>query len=75
MRWGLDEDDKCKCGQYGSLRHTLSNCSLGLHGGRYMWRHNQVLRVISEALKEKIDGINDGKVPQKEVLTRVNFHQ
>ena len=31
------------------------------------------MRVISEALKEKIDGINAGKVPQKEVLTRVNF--
>ena len=75
VRWGITEDDKCKCGQYGSLRHTLSSCSLGLQGGRYTWRHDQVLRVISEALEEKIDKVNAGKVPQREVLEGVKFHQ
>ena len=74
VRWGITDDEKCKCGQYGSLRHTLSNCDLGLKGGRYKWRHDQVLRVISKALEEKIDKINSGKVPQKEVLKEVRFH-
>ena len=74
VRWGVSEDDKCKCGQYGSLRHTLSNCELGLKGGRYTWRHDQVLRVISKALEEKINRINAGKLPQKEVLKEVKFH-
>ena len=75
VRWGITENDKCKCGQYGSLKHTLSSCSLGLQGGRYTWRHNQVLRVISEALEEKIDKVNAGKLPQREVLESVKFHQ
>ena len=65
VRWGITENDKCKCGQYGSLKHTLSSCSLGLQGGRYTWRHDQVLRVISEALEEKIDKVNAGKLPQR----------
>ena len=37
IRWDVSEDDKCKeCknGKYSLLRHTLSNCELGLKGGR-----------------------------------------
>ena len=62
------------CGQYGSLRYTLSNCELRLKGGRYTWWHDQVLRVISKALEEKISRINTGKLSQKEVLKEVIFH-
>ena len=28
VRWGISDDDRCKCGQYGSLKHALSNCEL-----------------------------------------------
>ena len=70
----MSEDDKCKCGQYDSLRHTLSNCELGLKRGRYTWRHDQLMRVIYKALKEKINSINARKLPQKEVFKEVKFH-
>ena len=28
VRWGVSEDDKCKCGQYSSMRHTYQAMSL-----------------------------------------------
>ena len=62
VRWGVSEDDKCECGQYGSLRHTLSKYKLRLMGRRYTWRHDQALRLISKALEEKVNNINTGKL-------------
>ena len=37
----------------------------GLGGGRYTWQHDQVLKVIVEALKGKLEEINKGKLPKK----------
>ena len=44
------------------MRHILSNCPLGLER-RYLWRHNKVLAVILNAIKEKISKINQGDLP------------
>ena len=37
----------------------------GLGGGRYTWQHDQVLKVIVEALKGKLEKFNKGKLPKK----------
>ena len=70
-RWKLSEDDKCKCGKKGTMKHILLHCPLGLN--RRTWRHNQVLKVLEEALEEKIDEINKGNKPKIEKLEKINF--
>ena len=49
VRWKIESDDKCRCGKRGTLKHILSNCNLSLN--RYTWRHNQVLKVITNLLE------------------------
>ena len=58
-----------------TLRHVLSGCKLGLHGGRYTWRHDQVLRVISKALEDKFKDVNAGKLLKKQGLEEVRFQK
>ena len=74
VRWKVTDDDRCRCGEYGTLRHALSGCKMGLEGGRYTWRHDQVLKVIVEALKGKLEEINKGKLPKKNEQGEVRFH-
>ena len=74
VRWKISEDDKCKCGKKGTLRHILSACPMGLNE-RYTWRHNQVLRVFSKYLEEQMKDINEGKIPSTEVRKKVRFHK
>ena len=74
VRWKISEDDKCKCGKKGTLRHILSACPLGLKE-RYTWRHNQVLRVFLNYLEEHVKEINEGKIPSTEVRNRIRFHK
>ena len=75
FKWKLSADDKCACGARGTLFHILSNCPLGLRT-RYTWRHNQVLRVITDTVKAKLDDINSGKRPQIPDPRRpIHFHR
>ena len=53
VRWGKEEDDKCRCGETGTMKHILSSCQLAL--GRYTWRHNQVLKVFHKAAQEQAE--------------------
>ena len=50
MKWKEGEDGLCKlCGDApGSIRHILSGCKVALGQGRYRWRHDKVLRQISD---------------------------
>ena len=48
-RWKQQEEETCRCGQRGTMKHILSHCSLGLD--RRTWRHNQVLKVIETKFK------------------------
>ena len=75
FKWKIATSDKCKCGGKGTLFHILSNCPLGL-AHRFTWRHNQVLKVIADAVKEKIDIINNGVKPKvRDVMQPINFHK
>ena len=74
VRWKVSENNKCRCGKLGTLRHILSACPLGLKQ-RYTWRHNQVLRVFLKYLEEKIREINEGKIPTTEVRKKIEFHK
>ena len=71
-RWSISNDDKCRCGKLGTLRHILSNCPLGLER-RYTWRHNLVLRVLSEAVQKKVSEINSGKRPKIKNPKKITF--
>lgn len=42
----------------GTLKHILSACKVNLSQGRYMWRHNQVLRSLAAALHKKLLEVN-----------------
>ena len=59
-RWGLESSDECflcqkqKC----TVRHVLSGCKVALAQGRYRYRHDSVLRVISHHLAGFINSIN-----------------
>ncbi|XP_075315189.1 uncharacterized protein LOC142375145 [Odontesthes bonariensis] len=54
-RWGLAENPLCPlCQRAGTLEHILSCCPRALGEGRYRWRHDQVLRVIAEAISKGI---------------------
>ncbi|XP_075343502.1 uncharacterized protein LOC142401936 [Odontesthes bonariensis] len=54
-RWGLAENPLCPlCQKAGTMEHILSCCPRALGEGRYRWRHDQVLRVIAEAISTGI---------------------
>ena len=46
--WGLSGSDKCKlCGRKETTKHILSACDTALNQGRYTFRHNRVLKEIT----------------------------
>ena len=53
VRWKVQEDDMCRCGKRGTMKHILSNCHLALN--RYTWRHNEVLKVFTNMAKEQVE--------------------
>ena len=63
VRWKLSANDRCRCGQKGTMKHVLSHCKLALD--RYTWRHNQVLSILCETLKKQLGKINNGERPRK----------
>ena len=61
-KWAKTENENChKCGKKGSLRHILSNCQVSLEEGLYTWRHNEILKVLSVALKNAVEKANQAK--------------
>ena len=62
-KW-FGEEAKCNlCNERGTLNHILTGCKTALSQGRYTWRHNQVLKEISDRIKEKAS--SSKVVPQK----------
>ena len=49
-KWSEEEDGTCKLCENapGTIRHILSGCAVALGQGRYTWRHDKVLKQISE---------------------------
>ncbi|XP_076860736.1 uncharacterized protein LOC143513938 [Brachyhypopomus gauderio] len=53
--WGLAEKPLCSlCHGRGSLEHILSCCPKALGEGRYTWRHDQVLKAVSDTICTRI---------------------
>ena len=64
-RWGARKLAKCTiCGNFGNLEHILNWCTVGLHQGRFKWRHDSVLHTD---LPEQ--SINGGTIPADIVTT------
>ena len=51
--WNIVEESSCYlCGDVScNIRHILSSCRIAQAQGRYLWRHNSVLRVISDGIQ------------------------
>ncbi|KAI8516566.1 hypothetical protein Bbelb_051470 [Branchiostoma belcheri] len=63
-RWYDDQSDCCTaCGQKGTLKHILSACPAALSSGKYTWRHNNVLRVLVNAIKKRVEHVNAEEIP------------
>ena len=63
VRWKIANEDICRCGKRGTLKHILSNCAKALD--RYTWRHNEVLKIIHRVTKDQIERITSGKRLEK----------
>ena len=55
VKWKKSEDPSCPlCKERQTVEHVLSSCRAALTQGRYTWRHNQVLKVLAEAVEFNI---------------------
>ena len=71
VRWKVQEDDKCRCGKRGTMKHILSNCHMALN--RYTWRHNEVLKVLTKAAEEHVKDRKYAPRLQRLRLGKVKF--
>ena len=71
VRWKVQEDDRCRCGKQGTLKHILSNCHLALN--RYTWRHNEVLKVFTKTAEEQVEEGKYAPRLQKHRLHKIDF--
>ena len=47
-------EEKCTlCGKEATLNHILTGCQVALAQGRYKWRHDQVLKTLTNLVEEK----------------------
>ena len=55
--WTPGEEGNCKlCDrERGTIQHILSGCKVALNQGRYTWRHNKVLRKISDHVRYHVE--------------------
>ena len=55
----VGEDGSCKlCMGVGSLKHILAGCKTSPIQGRYIWRHNQVLKSLACLFEKKLFEVN-----------------
>ena len=53
-RWDFVEDARCHlCDKPGTMQHALSSCQTALAQGRYRWRHDIVLRELTDILERE----------------------
>ena len=53
-RLGPSEDPTCKlCDRPCTLEHVLSSCSTALTHGRFRWRHDNVLKEVTDWLEKE----------------------
>ena len=52
VKWGIKDDPYCSlCSGKQTVKHVLSCCKTALSQGRYTQRHDQVLKVLEEAIE------------------------
>jgi hypothetical protein len=47
------------CGKTSSLDHIAAGCQVALDQGRYLWRHNQVLKTLQEGITRHLGQRSD----------------
>lgn len=63
LRWGKRTNDKCKhCQNRETTAHVLSHCSISLEQGRFMWRHDNILRYMYDTICTNLKDPNNTKV-------------
>ena len=60
VRWHRAVSNCCPlCSRQQTLSHVLSDCPVSLEQGRYTWRHDQILSIIKDGLKNRLlDGFS-----------------
>ena len=53
-KWFGKEELCTLCGGQGTLNHILSGCHIALSQGRYKWRHDKVLRELSNSIEVRL---------------------
>ena len=67
----FNTEEKCVlCGGNATLNHILSSCKQALAQGRYLWRHNNVLRELAKVMEPTRLQANQKKKTQR---TWINF--
>lgn len=65
---GKAESPACGlCSGIGTLEHILSSCPIALGGGRYCWRHDQVLWTVAETISAAITCSKHQKLAQQAI--------
>ena len=75
-RWGLQESGQCTlCGKEAcTIPHVLSGCAQALKEGRYRYRHDSVLRVLSHHVSGFVNRHNNCKGPKaKDIIKTIRF--
>ena len=70
VRWKVQEA-KFRCDKLGTMKHILSDCHLAL--SRYTWRHNEVLKVLTEMTKKQVEEEKYAPKPLKQGLGKIEF--
>ena len=60
VRWHRAVSNCCPLSsRQQTLSHVLSDCPVSLEQGRYTWRHDQILSIIKDGLKNRLlDGFS-----------------
>jgi len=57
FRWGKLPTDSCpNCSGLETENHILNNCPVSAQQGRYTWRHNAVLRLLTSHIQTHLSG-------------------
>ena len=70
-RWRVQQDDTCRCGKKGTMKHILSGCAPALR--RYTWRHNEVLKIFIKTAEEMVEEGKYARKPRKSLPSKIQF--
>ena len=75
-KWNEEEDGLCKLceDKIGTIQHILSGCRVALGQGRYRWRHDKVLKQLTDHVTFHCERrVNTSKNPLKEKSQLIGF--